>query len=243
MATAKHKFQKLVFNPANQNLHIFFEELQKLAIDAFGYAAHAILEQFMYATMSPHLKKLKKNQAHLENGIYEQIFTDLERELKLNGLEAPDELQTNTVSHNAANTNADRPKPTCYHCNKRGNYRNQCRLLERLKEQSEGTQNNPGNRNSGAYTSIPSNNTNKNNNNNHNYKNSNRAERKPKTVYPPSETCGKTNHSAEKCYYGEHAANRPTPRQRRPETQNQVQERANQNNLNETAQVAARILN
>ena len=41
--------------------------------------------------MPPHMKKLL-NQAHLENGTYEQIVTHLERELELNGLEAPDEL-------------------------------------------------------------------------------------------------------------------------------------------------------
>ena len=45
MATAKHKFQKLVFNPGNQNLVDFLNELQKLAKDAFGIAAHAIIEQ------------------------------------------------------------------------------------------------------------------------------------------------------------------------------------------------------
>ena len=49
MATAKHKFQKLVFNPANQKLVDFLDELQKLAKDAFGNAAHAIIEQFIYA--------------------------------------------------------------------------------------------------------------------------------------------------------------------------------------------------
>ena len=46
MATPKHKFQKLDFNPANQKLKDFLDELQKLAKDAFGIAAHAILEQF-----------------------------------------------------------------------------------------------------------------------------------------------------------------------------------------------------
>ena len=56
-----------------------------------------------------------KNQANLENGTYEQIVTHLERELELNGLEAPDELQTNTVSHNIANTKTERPKSTCHH--------------------------------------------------------------------------------------------------------------------------------
>ena len=35
MATAKHKFQKLVFKPANEKLVDFLDELQKLAKDAF----------------------------------------------------------------------------------------------------------------------------------------------------------------------------------------------------------------
>ena len=81
------------------------------------------------------------------------------------------------------------------------------------------------------------------NNPNNNNRNSNRAKRKPNTVYPPCETCGKTNHSTEKCYHGANAAKRPPLRQRRPERQNQVQERANQNDSNETIQAAAQNLN
>ena len=96
MATAKHKFQQLVFNPANQKLIDFLDELQKLAKDAFGVAAQAIIDQFIYAKMPPHLKK-SINQAHLENGTYEQIVTHLERELELNSLEYLDETQMNTV--------------------------------------------------------------------------------------------------------------------------------------------------
>ena len=98
MATAKHKLQQLVFNPANQKLFDFLDELQKLAKDAFGVDARAILQQFIYAKMPPHLKK-SVNQAHLENGTYEQIVTHLERELELNSLEYPDETQMNTVTN------------------------------------------------------------------------------------------------------------------------------------------------
>ena len=47
MATVKHNFQKLVFNPANQKLVNFLDELQKLAKNAFGFAAHATIEQFI----------------------------------------------------------------------------------------------------------------------------------------------------------------------------------------------------
>ena len=98
MATAKHKFQNFVCNPANQTLVDFLDELQKLAKDAFGIAAHAIIEQFINAKMPPHLKK-SINQAHLENGTYKQIVTHLERELELNSLEYPDETQMNTVTY------------------------------------------------------------------------------------------------------------------------------------------------
>ena len=98
MATTKHKFQQLVFNPVNQKLIDFWDELQKLAKDAFGVAAQAIIDQFIYAKMPPHLKK-SINQARLENGTYEQIVTHLERELELNSLEYPDETQMNTVTH------------------------------------------------------------------------------------------------------------------------------------------------
>ena len=216
MATTKHNFQKLVFNPANHTLVDFLDELQKLAKDAFGIAAHAIIEQFIYAKKPPHLKK-SINQAHLENGTYEQIVTHLEGELEFHGLEAPDDQQISIVSQHATNIYADRPKPTCHHCKKPGHYRNQCRLLKKQREKTENTQSIPGNRNSDANNSIPDNNT--NNNNHINYKNCNRAEGKPETVYPPSETCGKTNHSAERCYVGANAANRPLPWKSKPQQQ------------------------
>ena len=201
-------------------------------------ATHAITEQFIYATMPPHLKKTI-NQAHLENGTYDQLVQHLEMELELKGLETPDELQINTVSQQPTNTNADKHKPMCHHCKKRVQNGNQCHLLKRQKKHSEDTQNNHGNKNSGANNSIPNNNTNKNNNN---YKNSGIAKQEPKSVYPPCETCGKTN-STKKCYHGTNATNRPPPRQRRPERLNQVQESANQNNSNETIQAATRSLN
>ena len=141
--------------------------------------------------MPPHLKK-SINQAHLENGTYKQIVTHLGRELELSDLEAPDELPINNMNQQPTNNNADRPKPTCHHCKKSGHYRNQCRLLKKQRDQTENNENNPGNKNSDANNSNSNSNINNNNNNN---KNSYRAKRKRKTVYPPFETCGKTNHS------------------------------------------------
>ena len=121
--TAKHKFQNFAFNPAKEKLVDFLEEPQKLAKEAFGIAAHANIEHFSYAKMPPRLKK-SKNQAQLESDTYEQIVTHIEMELELNGLEAPDELQINTVSQQATNTDADGPKPKCHHCKEPGHYRN-----------------------------------------------------------------------------------------------------------------------
>ena len=236
MATAKHKFQKLVFIPANQKLVDFLDELQKLAKDAFGIAAHAIIEQFIYAKMPPDLKK-SINQAHLEN---EQIVTHLERELELNGLEAPDELPINNVSQQPTNTSADRPKPTCHHCKNPGHYRNQCRLLKKQREQTEDTQNNPGNRNSDASASNPNSNV---NNHNNNYQNCNRAEEKPETVYPPCETCGKTNYSAERCYVAANAANMPHHWKSKPEGQSGHYQQDAQNSMTGCVLPAAQHLN
>ena len=52
MATAKHKFQGLIFNPTNQKVIGFLDVLQNLEKDAFGVAAQAIIEKFIYAKMT-----------------------------------------------------------------------------------------------------------------------------------------------------------------------------------------------
>ena len=98
MATAKYKFQHLVFKPANRKLIDFLDELHKLAKDAFGVDSRAIIDQFIYCKMPPHLKK-SINQDHLENGTYEQIVKHLKKDLELSSLESPDETQMNIVTH------------------------------------------------------------------------------------------------------------------------------------------------
>ena len=86
-ASAKHRFNRLFFDPENQKLPNFLEELQESAEKAFGDNAHQMIENLQYAKMPPHLKK-SINQAYLENGTYDQIVKHLEREMELNGLEA-----------------------------------------------------------------------------------------------------------------------------------------------------------
>ena len=240
MAMAKHKFQRLVFNPANQKLIDFQDELQKLAKDAFGVAAQAIIEQFIYAKMPPQLKR-SINQAHLEKGTYEQIVSHLERELELTGLEAPDGMPINAVTQQAPQQNSDEPKPTCHHRKKPGHYQNQCRQLKREKDQTRNKMNSANNSNGSAHTNSNPNNKVSNNTKANNI--NNQRGRRCTPVFPPCETCGRTNHSTEECYLGANAANRPPPRNRRPEGQNQVQQRNAQNSSDGNLQAAAQTLN
>ena len=64
----------------------------KNSINAFGVAAHANVEQFKKTETPLHLNK-STNQAHLENGNFEQILAHLERESEFNSSNAPDELR------------------------------------------------------------------------------------------------------------------------------------------------------
>ena len=239
MAAAKHKFQRLVFNPTNQKLNDFLDELQKLAKDAFGVAAQAIVEQFIYAKMPPHLKKAI-NQAHLENGTYEQIVSHLERELELNGLEAQGEMPINTLTQQVPQQNSNKPKPTCHHCKKPGHYQNQCRQLKQEKDQTRNTTNSSNNNNGSAQTNSNPNNKVANNTKANNI--NNQRDRRSRLVFPPCETCGGTKHSTEKCYLGANAANRPPPRNRRPEVQNQGQQNNARSNSDGNVQAAAQTL-
>ena len=163
VATAKHIFQKLVFKKANQNLFDFIVELKKLAEDAFGVAAHCIIQQYIYAKLPPYVKK-SKNQAHSEKGSIEEIVTHLENDIELNGLEAPGELPINTVSQHATNTNTDRPKPTRHYFEKPGHYRNQCHQLKRQNELAGGIPNSSAKGSSGTSNSLSNNDSNNKNN-------------------------------------------------------------------------------
>ena len=155
-ASAKHRFNSLRFQPENQKLPNFLEDLQESAEKAFGEAAPQMIESLIYAKMPPHLKK-SINKVYLENGSYEQIVKHLEREMELNGLEAGEPLlktqmtavkqQTNT--HNTKtppqNTKAKTKTPNtvpnntlqdnkCRYCKDEGHIAKECRkLAKRLK--------------------------------------------------------------------------------------------------------------
>ena len=167
----------------------------------------------------------------------------LEWELNLKGLKAPDELQLNTVTQQAAKRNPKKPKPTCHHCKKPGHYWNQCRQLTKVGDQANTYKNRAGNRNNnnntGQTNSYPTKNVSISNNHNAN----NRNDSKLRTVCPLCETYGKRKHSTEKCFFGANAENRPTPRIRRTMGQSQNQRRDTQVDTNETVQAAVQTIN
>ena len=240
MATAKHKFQRLVFNLANQKLIDFLDELQKLAKDAFGVAAQAIIEQFIYAKMRPHLRK-SINQAHLESGTFEQIVSHLESELELKGLEAPDEMPMNTVTQQAPQQNSDKSEPTCHHCKNPSHYQNQSRQLKRETDQTRTNTISASNNNGSAQTnSNPNNKVSNNTKANNTY---NQRGKGSRPVFLPCETCGRTNHCTEKCCLGAKAANIPPPRNRRQKAQKQAQQRNAKSKSDGNVQAAAQALN
>ena len=228
MATAKHNFQKLVFNPAGQKLVDFLDKFQKLVKNAFGKFTQAIIEQFMWAKMPSYLKK-SKNQTRLEK----THLNRLSQTLKKNWCWTVWKLLWANMPSTRILT---RPNQRATTVKKTGNYRNQSHQLKRQKQQAECIASRI--KNSGANNSI----TNNSNINEFNNKTSNRADGKPKTAYSACETFRKSNHSIQKSYFGDKAANQPPPRNRRPEGKNDVEQRDNQNNSNENGPAADQIL-
>ena len=107
-ASAKHRFKRLFFDPENQKLPDFLEELQESAEKAFGDNGHQMIENLLYAKITPHLKK-SINQAYLENGTYDKIVKHLEREMELNGLEADETSVKTLMTVTKKEQNAEKP--------------------------------------------------------------------------------------------------------------------------------------
>ena len=88
MAKARCEWDALKFHPSNQKPHEF---LPKTAKEAFGSEAQQFIDKAIYAKMPNHVKKIL-NRAYLEDKPYNDIVLHLEREMRLNGLGAPDEV-------------------------------------------------------------------------------------------------------------------------------------------------------
>ena len=151
-------------------------------------------------------------------------------------------MPINTVTQQAPQQDSNKPRPTCHYCKKPGHYQNQCRQLKREKDQTRNITNSANNNKGSAQTNSNPNNKTANNTKANSI--NNQRDKRPRPVFPPcDETCGRTNHSTEKCYLGANAASRLPSRKTRPEGQNQVQQRNAQSNSDGNVQAAAQTLN
>ena len=134
--------------------------------------------------MPDHVKKIL-NRAYLEDKPYNDIVLHLEREMRLNGLGAPDEttlVPLNSVDAAVANDKKEQQqRGYCFHCGKYGRYKAQCRRLRKDRYYATKT--------------------------------STTDTKQTDTAKPKSDTCGKM-HKTENCWDGANAANDPRKRKR-----------------------------
>ena len=79
-ATAEHENHRLVFDLNTMKLPHLLEELNQGAQKIFGGNAQAMIDSLLYDKLPPKLKRAV-SMARLEIATYEEIVTQLEREL------------------------------------------------------------------------------------------------------------------------------------------------------------------
>ena len=146
VAKARCEWDTLKFDPATQKFHEFLDSLQKTTKEAFGSEAQQFIDKAIYAKMPDHVQTIL-NRAHLEDKPYNEIVLHLEREMRLNGLGAPDDTTlvplNNVVPMSNTPHNKENSRGFCFYCSRYGHYKAQCRKLKRDKWQETRKQNGP----------------------------------------------------------------------------------------------------
>ena len=182
MAKARCEWDTLKFDPSTQKLHEFHDSLQKTAREVFGAEAHYFIDKAIYAKNPDHVKKIL-NHAYLVDKPYNDHVLHLEREMRFNGLGAPDDVTLVPLNHiettPASTTKLEPKRGCCFYCNKYGQYKAHCRKPKRDKWRETRKQNGQTN-----------------------------THRPPK---PKCETCRK-HHKTEDCWNCANAVNDPRPK-------------------------------
>ena len=98
MAKTLCEWDTLKFDPSTQKPREFLDSLRKTAKEAFRVAAQHFIDKAIFAKMPDHVEKIL-NRAYLEDKPYNDIVLLLEREMRLNGLGAPDDATLVTLNH------------------------------------------------------------------------------------------------------------------------------------------------
>ena len=142
MAKAQCERDALKFEPSSQKLRILLDIFQKTAKEALGVEAPQFRDKDIDAKVPDHVKKIL-NRAYLEDKPYNAIVLHLEREMRLNGIGAPDEvtlIPLNQVEASQPTTETehgvhDHKKGYCFYCNKFGTFNEECRKMKTDKLQ------------------------------------------------------------------------------------------------------------
>ena len=131
-AKARCEWDSLQFDPTKQKLHDFLDVLQKTGKEAFGPEAQRFIDKSIYAKLPDHVKNVF-NRAYLEHKPYNDIDLHLEREMRLNGVGAPEETSLILLNSVDVAPPETQKKPNqqgnYFHCGKYGQYKAQCHKL------------------------------------------------------------------------------------------------------------------
>ena len=132
MAAAKHEFQQIVFNPPTRK-YLNFGGTPKISKRCFRSRCPSSFWAIHSCQTASTPEKIYKPSALGGRNLWANCVAS-RKKLELNNLEAPDELQINTVTQSATWVNPEKHKPKCHLCKKTGH----CRQLRRKKDQNEG---------------------------------------------------------------------------------------------------------
>ena len=137
-ATAKHKWQKLTFDPNTKLLSDFLEDLNESAEKAFVNNVQHMIDNLLHTKLPSHLKP-SLNLAYTENGTYDQVVARLGKELEFSGLENDGKLSIPTrtaVPPNDNQQNSEQSKIVCRYCKQSSHVIRYCsKMMKKEQEQ------------------------------------------------------------------------------------------------------------